>query len=58
MNKNRLVGQLLVLVPTLAVSAWLGAKNYPVPERVGISVAVGVAMIAIVSYFQRPRTPS
>jgi hypothetical protein len=51
---RRLLSQLAVLVPTLAVSAFLGGRGVPLLPRVGVSLGVGLVAIAIVSRLMRP----
>jgi hypothetical protein len=50
---RRIVGQIAVLVPTLATSAFLGHLGVPVAPRIGVSLGVGLMAIAVVSAWQR-----
>ena len=51
--QNRLVAQLVVLIPTLATSAFLAHENVaPVPRLIA-SLGVGLLLIAGVAYARR-----
>ena len=53
--QNRLVAQLVVLIPTLAASGFLGYERVaPIPRLVA-SLGVGMLMIAVVARARRSR---
>ncbi len=53
--QNRLVAQLVVLIPTLAVSALLGYERVALAPRLVASLGVGMFMIAVVARARRSR---
>jgi len=48
-----LVTQLLVLVPTLALSAFLGHRGMPLGTRIPLVLAFGMILIVAVAAWQR-----
>jgi hypothetical protein len=54
---NSLATQLLVLVPTLALSAFLGQRGVPLGTRIGLVLGFGMILIAAVAAWQRRRHP-
>jgi hypothetical protein len=51
--QHRLVGQLVVLIPTLATSAVLGYEHVALVPRLIASLGVGLLLIAVVAYARR-----
>jgi len=51
--RHRLLGQLIVLVPTVAMSVWLGHQGVaPLPRLIG-SLGCGMFLITVVAYARR-----
>ncbi len=55
--QNRLVGQLIVLIPTVATSALLGHERVAPLPRLVASLGVGLLLIAAVAHARRKRGP-
>ncbi|HEY3234805.1 MAG TPA: hypothetical protein VGJ84_08805 [Polyangiaceae bacterium] len=52
---RRLVGQLVVLVPVLLFSAFLGSRGVPLVPRILSALGLGMFLIALVAIWQRRR---
>jgi hypothetical protein len=50
---TRLLGQLIVIVPTVAMSAWLGHQGVPPLQRLIGSLGLGMFLIMVVAYARR-----
>ena len=53
---RRTIAQLVVLVPTLFVSYWLGVKGVATLPRLGYSVGVGLVLMAVARVWERSGT--
>jgi hypothetical protein len=51
--RQRLLRQLLVLLPTVALSAWLGRQGLPPLPRLIGSLGFGMFLIMVVAYAHR-----
>jgi hypothetical protein len=47
------IGRYLVVMPTVALSLFLGGHSYPVLPRVTLCLAFGAALILLVARYQR-----
>jgi hypothetical protein len=54
--QNRFVAQMIVVVPTVALSWLLGHLNVALVPRLGASLGLGMLLIGAVAYARRPRS--
>jgi len=54
-SRPGLVAQMAVLVPTIALSAWLTHQGVPLGTRLGLCIGFGLMLIAVVAAWQRRR---
>ena len=54
-SRPGLLAQLAVLVPTIALSAWLTHQGVPLGTRLGLCIGFGLMLIAVVAAWQRRR---
>jgi hypothetical protein len=52
-KSSRLVGQLIVLIPVLALSAFLASQGVAPGPRLALCLGFGLLLIGIVSVWQR-----
>jgi hypothetical protein len=55
-NSTPLAGQLFVLVPTLALSAYLGHLGIALGPRIFLSLGFGMVLITIYAVWRRRRS--
>jgi hypothetical protein len=51
--RHRLLGQMIVVIPTIAISAWLGRLGVSALPRLMGSLGFGMFLIMVVAYARR-----
>jgi hypothetical protein len=52
-RSTRVIGQLAVVIPTVALSAFLGAQGVPPRPRLFFSLGFGLVLIMVIALWQR-----